>query len=221
MKKNLFRKTLLIILAIAMLLTLAACSVKDKPSESGDNTAPSGEDSETDENGRTAADIYSYDISGEEVIVENLVFNEDVTVTGENGRLSFINCEFNGDIINKGGEGARIALLQDCEIADGSECILDSSLEEATMDTDLPKFMIFCAMPNVSCENMGAVVSFAEQAIKLNGEEFPIDEAEFFMDDSTGEFDSYSGQEANMHNVAKWVEGGENVLMHMAILAAE
>lgn len=228
MKKDLFRQTLLIGLAIVMVLSLAACGANKKTSAPENHTnpietgTPSKEESVSDENGRKAADVYSYDISGkEDVTVESLVFNEDVTVTGENGKISFLNCVFNGDIINKGGEGAQVYVWQDCEFADGSECILDPALEEATMDTNLPKFMIFCAMPNVSCEKLGAVISFAEQAIKLNGEDYPIDAAEFFINESTGELAPYSDQEANVHNVAKWIEGGAPVLMHVAVLAAE
>lgn len=35
----------------------------------------------------------------------------------------------------------------------------------------------------------------------------------------TGEIVPFSGQEANMHNVAKWTENGEEVNFHLAIFA--
>lgn len=209
-------------LAVMMVLCLAACSKKEepavpeKPAASAEAKAPA-----TSSENKASAPC-SYDLSGQEnLTVENLVFDEDVTVTGENGKITFLNCAFNGNIINKGGEGARVCLWQDCTFADSSECILDPALEEATMDTDLPKFMIFCTMPNVSCEKLGAVISSAEQAIRLNGEEHPIEAAEFHINETTGEFIPYSGQEANAHNVAKWIEGGEAVQMHVAVFAAE
>ena len=89
------------------------------------------------------------------------------------------------------------------------------------MDTDLPKFMIFCEMPEVSCETLGAVITSADQAIRLNGTSHPISEAALFSNEQTGELGPYSGQEATAHNLAKWVENGESVQMHVAVLAAE
>ena len=55
--------------------------------------------------------------------------------------------------------------------------------------------------------------------IEFNGEKYPIENAEFFNIDSTDEIVPFTGQEANMHNVAKWAENGEEVNFHLAILA--
>lgn len=202
--KNVFlKKALLICLALVLSLCLVACG----------STAPaasSGKASET-----------TYDLSGKEENVDGMTFDGDVIVTGENGRLTFTNCTFNAKVINKGGEGAKVFVWADCTFAKGAECILDSTLKEATGDTDLPKFMIFCDYPGVTCKGAGAVVMPGNLAAKVNGAEYPIDTAEYFVDETTGEFVPYSGQEANMHNFAMWEENGEAVQMHVALFVAE
>ena len=193
MKNGLFGKLLFLALAVIMLFALSAC---------GKNGA------------------VEYDITGKsDFSVADTTFNGDVVITGEGGSVSFVNCVFNGNIINKGGEGARVMLMGDCKFAEGSECVIDSSLKEATLDTDLPKFLIFCEAPSISCTNSGAVLTLAENVIEFNGEKHLIENAELFNDDATGEIVPFSGQEANLHNVAKWTENGEEIHFHLAIFS--
>ena len=45
--------------------------------------------------------------------------------------------------------------------------MIESSLKEATMETDLPKFLIFGEAPAVSCTNSGAVLTLAENGEKI------------------------------------------------------
>ena len=209
--KNMF----LLCLALALVLCLTACGSAGKTAESS-TAAPAEDAAETAE-----AEPVSYDLSGKEDQIDGQTFDGDVIVTGENGKITFTNCTFNGNIINNGGEGAKVFVWEDCSFAAGAECIIDTSLEEATQDTDLPKFMIFCDLPEVTCEKAGAVVAPAEKAIRLNGAEHPVDNAEYYINESTGEFAPYSGQEVNMHNFAMWTENDEAVQMHVAIFTAE
>jgi len=196
MKKGSFGKLLLTVLLVMMIFALAAC----------------GED--------TAAEPVEYDITGQsDLAVADTTFDGDVVITGDGGAISFANCVFNGNLINKGGEGARVILAEGCVFAEGSECIIESSLVEATMETDLPKILIFGEAPPVSCSNCGAVITLAENEIEFNGEKYPIENAELFNIDATSEIVPYTGQEANMHNVAKWIENGEEVHFHLAIFA--
>ena len=153
--------------------------------------------------------------------VEGVTFDGDVVITGENGMIRFTNCTFNGNLINKGGEGARIFVWADCSFAEGGKCVIDSSLEDATMDTDLPKLMLFCSVPEILCTTAGAVVTTADQVIRLNGVEYPMDAAEYFVNETTGEFAPYTGQEAGMHNYAMWTENGESIQMHIAVSGEE
>jgi len=193
MKNSLFGKILILALAVISLLALSSCG----------NSASA-----------------EYDITGKsDFTVADATFNGDVIIKGEGGSVTFVNCVFNGDLINKGGEGARVILAEDCKFADASECVIDSSLKEATMETDLPKILIFGEAPPVSCSNCGAVITLAENEIEFNGEKYPIENAELFNIDATSEIVPYTGQEANMHNVAKWIENGEEVHFHLAIFA--
>ena len=193
MKNGIFGKLLSLALAVIMLFALSSC---------GKNEA------------------VEYDITGKsEFSVADTTFNGDIIITGEGGAVTFVNCVFNGNIINKGGEGARVIVAEGCKFAEDSECVIESSLKEATLETDLPKFLIFCEAPSISCKNSGAVLTLAENEIEFNGKKYPIENAELFNNDATGEIVPFSGQEANMHNVAKWTENGEEINFHLAIFA--
>lgn len=193
MKNGIFEKLLSLALAVIMLFALSSC---------GKNEA------------------VEYDITGKnEFSVADATFNGDVIITGEGGAVTFVNCVFNGNIINKGGEGARVIVAEGCKFAGDSECVIESSLKEATLETDLPKFLIFCEAPSISCKNSGAVLTLAENEIEFNGKKYPIENAELFNNDATGEIVPFTGQEVNLHNVAKWTENGEEINFHLAIFA--
>jgi len=193
MKNGSFRKLLFLALAVMMLFALSAC-------------------------GKNAA--VKYDITGKsDFSVADTTFDGDVIITGEGGAVVFVNCVFNGKIIHQGGEGARVMLAEDCKFAEDSVCVIESSLKEATMETDLPKFLIFCEAPSISCKNSGAVLTLAENVIEFNGEKYPVEKAEFYNNDATGEIVPFTGQEVNFHNVAKWTENGEEVKLHLAIFS--
>lgn len=191
MKYGLLGKSLVLALAVIMLFALSSCG---------------------------KSETVEYDITGKsDFSVADTTFDGDVIITGEGGSVAFANCVFNGDIIHKGGEGARVMIMDDCQFAGDSGCVIESSLKEATLETDLPKVLFFCEPPSVSCVNSGAVVAFSEYVIEFNGEKYPVENAELFNDDATGEIVPFSGQEANMHNVAKWTENGEEIDFHLAI----
>ena len=193
MKNGLLGKLLFLSLAVIMLFALSSC---------GKNEA------------------VKYDITGKsDFSVADTTFDGDVVITGEGGSVTFVNCVFSGNIINKGGEGARVILAEDCKFAENSKCVIESSLKEATLETDLPKFLIFCEAPSISCKNSGSVLTLSENEIEFNGKKYPIENAEFFNNDATDEIVPFSGQEANMHNVAKWTENGEEINLHLAIFA--
>ena len=193
MKNRLLGKLLFLALAVIMIFSLSSC---------GKNEA------------------VEYDITGKsDFSVTDAAFDGDVLITGERGSVTFINCAFNGNIVNKGGEGARVIIAENCKFAENSECVIESALKEATLETDLPKFLIFCKAPAVSCKNSGAVLTLSENEIEFNGKKYPIENAELYNNDATGEILPFSGQEVNFHNVAKWTENGEEVNLHLAIFA--
>ena len=193
MKNRFFEKISILALAVILLFALSSC-------------------------GKNAAT--EYDITGKsDFSVADTSFDGDVVITGEGGSLTFVNCAFNGKLINKGGEGARVILVDGCKFAEGSECVIDSSLKEATLETDLPKFLLFCEAPPISCKNAGAVLTLSENEIEFNGKKYSIENAEYYNNDATGEILPFTGQEVNFHNVAKWTENGEEINLHLAIFA--
>jgi len=193
MKNRLFGKFLSLALVVMMLFAFSSC-------------------------GKTEAT--EYDITGKsDFSVADTTFDGDVVITGEGGSVTFVNCVFNGNIIHKGGEGARVILVEDCSFAENTECVIDSALTEATMETDLPKFLMFGEAPAISCENSGAVLTLSENEIEFNGEKYLVENAELYNNDATGEIVAFTGQEVNFHNVAKWTENGEEVQIHLAIFS--
>ena len=193
MKNGFLRKLLFLVLAVTMLFALSSC---------GKNEAA------------------EYDLTGKsDLSVADTTFDGDVIISGEGGVITFVNCVFNGNIINKGGEGSRVVLAEDCKFAEAAECVIDSSLIEATLETDLPKFLIFCEAPPVSCKNSGAVLTLSENEIEFNGKTYNTENAELYNNDATGEIIPFTGQEVNFHNVAKWTENGEEINFHLAIFS--
>ena len=223
------KKAITFLLALTLLFALCACGTAPAsapaPAAQPAPAAPAESEPEepaAPEEERQIADVFEYaTIEGEDVMVWGYIFEEDVTVTGDNGRVIFANCEFKKNIYQRGGEGSKVVLDDACIFADSSECIFDSTLKEAGDDTDLPKFMYFCEGVKVVCDGCGAAVTYANIPIVFNGESYPIDTAEFFIDETSGAFEPYSGQEgANVHNRCRYYQNGELVEMHVAVEAA-
>ena len=207
------KKLMAFLLTSSLLFALCACGAA-KPDE---QPAPPQPESE-----RKLADVFEYTtIEGEDRMVWGYIFEEDVTVSGDNGRVIFANCEFKKDIYNRCGEGGKVVLDDACVLSEDTACILDSPLEEAGDDTDLPKFLYFCEGVRVVCDGCGAAVTYADIPIVFNGETYPIDTADFFMDETSGAFEPYSGQDgANIHNRCRYYQDGKLVEMHVAVQAA-
>ena len=220
------KKVSAFLLALSLLFSLCACGAKPEAApEPAEPPAPVESEPEqptAPEEERQIADVFEYaTIEGEDNMVWGYVFEEDVTVTGDNGRVIFANCEFKKNIYNCCGEGGKVLLDDACILSESTECILDSTLKEAGDDTDLPKFLYFCEGVKVTCDGCGAAVTYADIPIVFNGESYPIDTAEFFVDETTGAFEPYSGQEgANIHNRCQYYQNGELVEMHIAVQAA-
>ena len=218
------KKAIAFLLALSLLFALCACGAAPTPSEPApaESTQSEPEQPTAPEEEREIATEFEYaTIEGEDNMVWGYVFEEDVTVTGDNGRVIFANCEFKKNIYNRCGEGGKVLLDDACILSESTECIFDSTLKEAGDDTDLPKFMYFCEGVRVTCEGCGAAVTYADIPIVFNGESYPIDTAEFFVDETSGAFEPYSGQtEATMHNRCQYYQDGKFVEMHVAVEVA-
>lgn len=212
------KKFLALLLAVMMMLSLVACGGgDDKPSGSEDNPPSSGQQQEqssentTDENGRSKATEFTFELAAEEErIVENLIFVEDVTVSGDFGIIVFENCEFNGDIISTAEQFTRI-ILSGTTV--NGNCVFKNTIKEASMDYPMPKFISSNAL-NIVCEDcIGSyVLDGTEENITFNGETYSIDDVEFFYDANTNELVPYEEQEASTIFIGQWWENGEKVL---------
>lgn len=144
------KKVSAFLLALSLLFSLCACGAAPQPAEPPTPVESESEQS-TPEELRQIADVFEYaTIEGEDNMVWSYVFEEDVIVTGDNGRVIFANCEFKKNIYNCCGEGGKVLLDDACILSESTECILNSTLKEAGDDTDLPKFLYFCEGVNVT-----------------------------------------------------------------------
>ena len=209
------KRILALCLALMMLMALTACGSGDNQSQTDNNSGnqqqeqPSGT---TDENGRSKATEFSYELEAEEErTVENLIFDEDVTVSGDFGVIIFENCEFNGDIISTAEQFTRVILTNGTTV--NGNCVFKNTIKEATMDYPMPKFISSNAL-NIVCEDCigSCVLENTEGHITFNGETYSMADVEFFYDADTNALVPYEGQEASVLFVGQWWENGEMVL---------
>ena len=199
------KKLLALTLASIMLMSLLGCSGGKNSHSQADNN-PS---SQQEENGRSKATEFTFELAAEEErIVENLVFDEDVTISGDFGIIVFENCEFNGDIINAAEQFTRV-ILPDGTTVNGN-CVFKNTTKEATMDSPIPKFISPNTL-NIVCEDCigSGVLESTEENITFNGEAYSIADAGFFLDPDTNDLVPYEGQEASVLFVGQWWENGE------------
>ena len=202
------KKILALTLASIMLMSLFGCSGGEDTQSPADNN-PS---SQQEENGRSKATEFTFELAAEEErIVENLVFDEDVTVSGDFGTIVFENCEFYGNIINTAEQFTRVILSGETTV--NGNCVFKNTTKEATMDSPIPKF-ITTKTVNVVCEDCigSCVLDGTEDNIVFNGETYAIDDVEFFLDPDTNGLVPYEGQEASTLFVGQWWENGEKIL---------
>ncbi|MBQ6841881.1 MAG: pentapeptide repeat-containing protein, partial [Firmicutes bacterium] len=126
------KKLLVLTLALIMLMSLFGCSGEDAPP-----LADNDPSSQQAENGRSKATEFTFELAAEEErIVENLVFDEDVTVSGDFGIIVFENCEFNGDVICTAEQFTRV-ILSGTTV--NGNCVFKNTIKEASMDYPMPK----------------------------------------------------------------------------------
>jgi len=210
------KRILTLLLVLVMLMSLTACGSGNTQSQTDDNSSnqqqEQSSENTTDENGRSKATVFTYELGAEEELtVENLIFDEDVTISGDFGIIVFENCEFNGDIINTAEQFTRV-ILSEGTIVNGN-CVFKNAIKEASMDYPMPKFLSPNTL-NIVCEDCigSAILLGTEQNIIFNGETYSMADVELFYDANTNELVPYEGQEASTLFVGQWWENGEKVL---------
>jgi len=210
------KRILTLLLVLVMLMSLTACGSGNTQSQTDDNSSnqqqEQSSENTTDENVRSKATVFTYELGAEEELtVENLIFDEDVTISGDFGIIVFENCEFNGDIINTAEQFTRV-ILSEGTIVNGN-CVFKNAIKEASMDYPMPKFLSPNTL-NIVCEDCigSAILLGTEQNIIFNGETYSMADVELFYDANTNELVPYEGQEASTLFVGQWWENGEKVL---------
>ena len=199
------KKILALTLASIMLMLLFGCSGGEDTQSQVDNNP----NSQQEENGRSKATEFTFELAAEEErIVENLIFDEDVTINGDFGIIVFENCEFNGDIISTAEQFTRV-ILPDGTTVNGN-CVFKNATKEASMDYPMPKFISNKTL-NIVCEDcIGSfVLDGTEENIVFNGETYSMADVEFFYDANANALVPYEGQEASTIFVGQWWENGE------------
>ena len=202
------KKILALTLALIMLMSLSACSGGGDTQSQEDNNSSS----QQDESGRSKATEFTFELAAEEErTVENLIFDEDVTISGDFGIIIFENCEFNGDIISTADQFTRV-VLPDGTTVNGN-CVFKNTTKEANMDYPMPKFMSPNAL-NIVCEDCigSGILLSTENSITFNGETYSMADVESYYVADTNELVPYEGQDASTLFVGQWWENGEMVL---------
>ncbi len=165
---------------------------------------------------KEAATKFTYTVAeGDETVVENMTFSKDVTIKGNNGMIAFVNCEFKGDVISKSKVGTKVMIL-DGTTVDG-ECILDNGMKEATLDSELPKFITQTPIDVKTVNCYGAVyVVDGNARITFNDIAYKKADCEYFIEfeeDDSAKLVPYIGQASTVYGVALWWENGTEKLI--------
>lgn len=183
------KKLSALILAFVMLLSLSACAQAEAPE-------------------RTVAP-YTYALeNGGSGYAENLIFNADVVITGEEAQIVFSNCAFNSDIVLEAETGTKVMLFG-CEV--NGQCIIRNQVQEATIDYSFPKFLIDMPIPVMVEEGIGCVIVLGDFETLFNGQAYTMEESDLFSDATNLEAGlvPYTGQEASYYFVALCRENGQ------------
>ena len=203
------KKILCLVISVMTIFSLSACS----SSQTNENSSSSAEVLEEEKSGLETAQEHDFKvIEGEDVVIENTVFEEDVTISGDNGQILFNGCQFKGNIINTANEGTVVVISQS-EIE--GQCVFKNEIKETTMEASFPKFIVDSNVDVAAEECIGAVIPMGDFEITFNGETYNMADSQLFFDISNAEagFVPYEGQEANYYCVAQWWEKGEKQIM--------
>lgn len=158
---------------------------------------------------------YVYALTEDGDYVENLIFNEEVVISGENSQIAFINCEFNKDIVVTSNEGTRVMLFG-CDV--NAACVLRGGVKEADINYSNPKILTDGPVSVVIEDCVGTVVALGDFEVTLNGETYSMADSEYFSDATAPEAGMvpYEGQEASYYGIGQWYENGEKQTLAFA-----
>ena len=159
-------------------------------------------------------------LEGNDASINGLVFQEDVIINGNHARLNFTDCTFFGDIILTSEEGTMVFLMG-CSLM--GKCIQRNSVQEATIDYSLPKFVTDKPVELVLEDCLGGVVVCGDFPVVFAGQVYTMAQSQQFVivNGSEVELVPYEGQEADYFIVCRWWENGSEVVMVLAEAESE
>jgi len=169
---------------------------------------------------------YSYELTEENApYLENLIFNEDVIISGDNAQIFFVNCEFNGDVILTAETATRVVLLG-CEF--NGQCVFENGVQDADLiEYSFPKIVTDTPVDVVCEDGIGTFVIAGDFEVTFNGETYSMADSDFFSgpvnEDGTPSLIPYEGQPADYFIVVRVMTAGEPsvTLLCEAEIAAE
>lgn len=164
-----------------------------------------------EDTGRTVAN-YEFALTEDGAYHENLIFNADVMISGDNAQIVFSNCEFAGDVILTASEGTKVMLLG-CDV--GGTCVVRNCVTEASIEYSHPKFLTTSPVTVTCEEGVASVIALGDFEVMFNGQTYTMADSQLFGILSEEEYTlvPYEGQEASYFAVAKIIEGGEESVM--------
>lgn len=103
------KKMAVLFLTMCLLLALGGCGGGQTDTDQQTEAQTQTQTAESEESGKQTATEYTFALAdGEQKDVSDLIFEQDVTVSGENAQITFVNCEFQGNVINTASEGTRV-----------------------------------------------------------------------------------------------------------------
>lgn len=161
---------------------------------------------------RVDAQTYEFMASpDEQIFINNQIFSEEVTVSGEGQNVNFINCEFRANIVSTCAATTQVVISPDCQFAEGAHCILCSGVREADMAYPLPKFTLGLPV-EVECPDLGGVIAMDVFDIVFNGQTYAIGDA-MHVETADGQILENDGSiQCQIHVVGHWWENGEEII---------
>ena len=204
------KKMLAMVMTLSLLLAMTACGGNQTEGTSADAGTQTSQTEQNTE--KQQATEFTFDLAdGETKNVADTIFSQDVTINGNNGRITFVNCEFQENIITTATEGTQIILEQSA--LDG-QCMFQNDVKEATVEWSFPKFLVDSSVDVVSEDCIGSVIALGDFPVSFNSQEFTMQDSAWFYDlsDLEAGLVPYEGQDANYYCVVQWWEGDKKVV---------
>lgn len=169
---------------------------------------------------RAVSEQYAFELAeGDQLYFENLIFDGDVTVSGDNAKIIFANCFFIGDVILTADEATQVMLLG-CGIT--GRCMQQNAVTEATLDWAFPKFLVDSPVEVVSDNCIGSVIALGDFEVLFNGKTYSMADSQLYIDTTNSEVSivPYEGQPASYYCIVQWWENDEPITTILSELEA-